>query len=176
MQDEFWVFAYGSLMWRPGFDHIEQIGAKLNGAHRRLCVYSHVHRGTPQKPGLVLGLDHGGSCHGLALRVEPDRREETIAYLRAREQVTMVYREAERMITLADMRRVPAVTYVVDRGHAQYAGKLPVTDQVGFVRQGHGQSGPNEEYVRNTLSHLDELGIEDGLLRDLVGRLDRGER
>ncbi len=81
---ELWVFAYGSLMWRPGFEFRERRNARLIGAHRALCVYSFVHRGTPEKPGLVLGLDRGGACRGVAYRVAHGKRDETVAYLRAR--------------------------------------------------------------------------------------------
>src|SRR5215475_1679188 len=111
--EDFWVFGYGSLMWRPGFEHLERVPARLTGLHRGLCVYSFVHRGTPEKPGLVLGLDLGGACRG-------------IEYLRAREQVTTVYRETMRQITLATnpTRQVTALLYVVDRSHPQYAGRL----------------------------------------------------
>ena len=94
--DDLWVFGYGSLMWRPGFDYLERHEGRLIGAHRALCVYSFVHRGTPQKPGLVLGLDHGGACRGIVYRVGAKKREATIEYLRNREQVTMVYRESYR--------------------------------------------------------------------------------
>ena len=86
---DLWVFAYGSLMWRPGFQFEERRPARAMGAHRALCVYSFVHRGTPEKPGLVLGLDQGGNCRGILYRVAAARRAETIAYLRAREQATM---------------------------------------------------------------------------------------
>src|ERR1700760_4628742 len=86
-QADLWVFGYGSLMWRPGFEFIEQVPARLIGEHRALCVYSFVHRGTPEKPGLVLGLDRGGACRGLAFRVAEKHRLATIAYLREREQV-----------------------------------------------------------------------------------------
>src|SRR3954469_3044124 len=113
---DLWVFGYGSLMWRPGFDFVEQVPARLIGEHRALCVYSFDHRGTPEKPGLVLGLDRGGACRGVAFRVAADRREATIAYLRAREQTTNVYREVMRSVWLEDnpRQRVSAVAYVVD--------------------------------------------------------------
>src|SRR2546421_11293351 len=97
---DLWVFGYGSLMWRPGFDFVEQVPARLIGEHRALCVYSFVHRGTPEKPGLVLGLDRGGACRGIAFRVAEQNREATIAHLRAREQVTSVYRAVKRSVWL----------------------------------------------------------------------------
>lgn len=170
---DLWVFGYGSLMWRPGFDHIEAVPARLNGLHRSMCVYSHVHRGTPDRPGLVLGLDRGGSCRGLAFRVTAEGRDRTIAYLREREQVTMVYAECWRRVHLQDGsgRSVTALTFVVDRRHQQYAGVLPRDDVLRLIRQGHGQSGPNPEYVLNTHAHLEELDIHDGTLVWLAGHL-----
>jgi hypothetical protein len=97
---DLWVFGYGSLMWRPGFDFVEQVPARLIGEHRALCVYSFVHRGTPGKPGLVLGLDRGGACRGVAFRVAAKHRTDVVAYLREREQVTSVYREVLRSVWL----------------------------------------------------------------------------
>src|SRR5438132_1714832 len=110
-----WVFAYGSLMWRPGFPHLEKVEARLVGAHRALCVYSFVHRGTPERPGLVLGLDHGGACRGIAYLVSAGNRASTIAYLRAREQVTTVYRESLRRVWLEGdaQRQMLALCYMV---------------------------------------------------------------
>src|SRR3989475_10967160 len=90
---DLWVFGYGSLMWRPDFEYIEKVPARLIGEHRALCVYSFDHRGTPEKPGLVLGLDRGGACRGIAFRVAPELRESTIDYFRGREQTTHGYRE-----------------------------------------------------------------------------------
>src|ERR1700716_2529859 len=121
--EDLWVFAYGSLMWRPDFPYVERLEARLVGAHRALCVYSFVHRGTPERPGLVLGLDRGGACRGIAYRVAAARREGTLAYLREREQVTKVYLETMRRVTLAS-GEANAVVFVVDRSHPQYAGRL----------------------------------------------------
>ncbi|MGH6673991.1 MAG: gamma-glutamylcyclotransferase [Xanthobacteraceae bacterium] len=170
---ELWVFGYGSLMWRPGFDALERVPARLKGLHRSLCVFSHVHRGTPERPGLVLGLDRGGMCRGIAYRVAAAARAETIAYLRGREQVTLVYRETVRRIELEDAprRQVRALCYVVDRGHAQYAGRLSLADRLHWVRQGHGRSGPNPEYVLETVRALEALGYRETELHLLAERL-----
>jgi cation transport protein ChaC len=170
---DLWVFGYGSLIWRPGFDFLERRSARLIGAHRALCVFSHVHRGTPERPGLVLGLDQGGACRGVAYRVAAALREATIQYLRGREQVTAVYREVTRSVWLdgTPEQRVSALCYVIDRGHVQYAGRLSVEEQLHFVRQGHGQSGANRDYVIATVKALEALGCRDRDLHLLVGRL-----
>ena len=171
--EDLWVFGYGSLIWRPGFAFLERVPARLIGAHRALCVLSHVHRGTPERPGLVLGLDQGGACRGVAFRVAAAERDATIAYLRAREQVTSVYRETHRAVWLAGTpeRRVTAVCYLVDRGHHQYGGRLTLEQQLHYVRQGHGQSGANRDYVLATVTALEALGIRDRDLHLLAERL-----
>jgi cation transport protein ChaC len=167
---DLWVFGYGSLMWRPGFPFIEQVPARLIGEHRALCVYSFVHRGTPEKPGLVLGLDRGGACRGTAFRVAEKHRADTIAYLRAREQVTSVYREVMRSVWLENepRQRVSALAYVVDRGHVQYAGRLSLAEQLRHVQQGHGQSGANREYVIATVKAIEAEGFRDTQLHQLA--------
>jgi glutathione-specific gamma-glutamylcyclotransferase len=167
---DLWVFGYGSLMWRPGFDFVEQVPARLIGEHRALCVYSFVHRGTPERPGLVLGLDRGGACRGVAFRVPEEKREATIAYLRAREQVTSVYREVMRSVWLENdaKQRVSALVYVVDRGHVQYAGRLSLHEQLSHVRQGHGQSGANRDYVTATVKAIEAQGFRDAQLHGLA--------
>lgn len=169
---DFWVFGYGSLMWRPGFAHVETRPARLAGVHRSLCVYSWVHRGTRQNPGLVLGLDHGGACRGLAFRVAAADRDAVIAYLRGREQVTNVYREVVRPVRLDDGRKVPALAYVVDRHHDQYAGRLDLESQRRLVGSARGRSGANVDYVINTAKRLRELAIADATLAELAKRLD----
>ena len=168
--DDLWVFGYGSLMWRPGFDFAERTLATVRGYRRSLCVYSHVHRGTPDRPGLVLGLDRGGSCKGAAFRVRAEAAGATVAYLRAREQVTMVYRELTIGAALADGRRVRALTYVVDRSHAQYAGVLDLPTLERLVGQGVGVSGANPDYVCATYQHMLELGITDATLAAVAQR------
>ena len=170
---DLWVFGYGSLMWRPGFEFVEQVPARLIGAHRALCVYSFDHRGTPERPGLVLGLDRGGACRGIAFRVAGARRAATIAYLREREQTTNVYHEVMRSVWLeGDARqRVSALAYIVDRGHVQYAGRLSLQEQLRYVRQGHGRSGDNRAYVLSTVTSIEAQGFRDAPLHQLAALL-----
>jgi cation transport protein ChaC len=167
---DLWVFGYGSLIWRPGFDFIERVPARLVGEHRALCVYSFDHRGTPERPGLVLGLDRGGACRGVAFRIEAKRRNETIAYLRGREQTTHVYREVMRSVWLENepRQRISALAYVVDRGHVQYAGRLPLAEQLRIVQQGHGRSGNNRDYVLSTVKAIEAEGFRDAQLHQLA--------
>ena len=168
---DLWVFGYGSLMWRPDFPYLEIRPATLIGAHRALCVYSWVHRGTEERPGLVLGLDRGGACRGLAFRVAEAEAPRVIGALRAREQVTAVYLERHRPIRFKDGQHATALTYLVDRAHPQYAGRLDLETQLALVAGAQGRSGPNHEYVLNTAAHLKELGIRDPALDWLAERL-----
>ena len=170
---DLWVFGYGSLMWRPGFEFIEQAPARLIGEHRALCVYSFDHRGTPEKPGLVLGLDRGGACRGIAFRVAAKLRRNTVEYLRGREQTTHVYREVMRSVWLDNeaRQRVSALTYVVDRGHVQYAGRLSLPEQLSHVQQGHGRSGNNRDYVLSTVKSIEAQGFRDQQLHQLAAML-----
>jgi cation transport protein ChaC len=172
---ELWVFGYGSLMWRPGFEFIEQVPARLIGEHRALCVYSFDHRGTPEKPGLVLGLDRGGACRGIAFRVAGKLREATTEYLRGREQTTNVYREVMRSVWLENeaRQRVSALAFVVDRGHVQYAGRLSLAEQLRHVQQGHGRSGNNRDYVLATVKSIEAQGFRDPQLHQLAMMLHR---
>ncbi len=170
---DLWVFGYGSLMWHHGFEFIEKNPARVIGLHRSLCVYSFVHRGTPERPGLVLGLDRGGACRGIAFRVAAAQRADTLAYLRAREQVTKVYRETVRGVLLAGQpeRRIDAVCYVVDRRHPQYSGKLSMADQLRHIQHAHGQSGANPDYVLSTVAALEAMGCRDDELHRLAEKL-----
>ena len=173
ISEDLWVFGYGSLIWRPGFDYLDRAPANIIGMHRSLCVYSFDHRGTPEQPGLVLGLDFGGACRGIAYRVAAKKRADTLTYLREREQTTAVYRELVRGVWLEGMpeRRIEALCYAVDRGHAQYAGRLSHERQLQIVRQAHGRSGNNRDYVVETVKALEELNIIDHDLHLLAQRL-----
>ena len=172
MDDELWIFGYGSLMWRPDFAFAERQKARLSGYHRSLCIASHHYRGTPDRPGLVLGLDRGGSCLGVAFRIPPESRDATLAAVRTRELITWVYREIAPEVLLSDGRRCRAIAYVADRHHAQYAGKLDRAVMLARVRHAAGVSGPNLDYVRNTHLHLVALGIADPHLAFLVQSIE----
>ena len=138
------VFGYGSLMWNPGFPHLEVRRGRLYGFHRRFCIYSHVYRGTPERPGLVLGLDRGGSCEGLAFRVPAGEADEVLEYLYARELVTEVYTPRWVRIATPD-GEVRAASFVVDRAHEQYTGELELEATAELIRRGVGISGPGIE-------------------------------
>jgi cation transport protein ChaC len=165
-QDDLWVFGYGSLMWRPDFSYLERHFGVVHGFHRAFCVYSHVHRGTRERPGLVLGLDNGGSCKGIAYRVRAADAEPVVEYLIRREMVTRVY--MPRWVTLrVGGRTVRAHTYTASHNHVQYAGKLAPEQAARCIRDNNGRSGNNSEYLRNTVTHLEELGIDAAALRHL---------
>lgn len=172
----FWVFAYGSLMWRPGFDFVDCRPAVLRGYHRAFCVYSVHYRGTEEKPGVVLGLDRGGSCRGRAYRISADAGNAVLDYLHEREMITGVYKPRWVKIAIPG-RRVTAATYLVDHDHEQYTGKLGDRAAARLILQGHGSSGSNLDYLENTVRHLDELGIADcpmhRLLRYVEARAKR---
>jgi cation transport protein ChaC len=164
------VFGYGSLMWRPGFDYLEMHTARLHGYHRSLCVWSWVHRGTQQSPGLVFGLDSGGSCLGRVFRVPAAGKQTVADYLYAREMVTPVYRPRLQKVYYAGTM-VVALTFVVDRRHPQYAGKLAAETAAMTVGGARGQSGCNKDYLVNTVAHLEELGIYDPQLNRIKNLL-----
>ncbi len=171
---QFWVFGYGSLMWNPGFAYVAAEPALIHGYHRALCVLSHIYRGTPDAPGLVLGLDRGGSCHGVAFRVDKAEWPDALAYLRAREQVTMVYVETNVSAQLLRTgETVTALTYAVDRKHQQYARHLTQDQIAAMVHNGVGKAGSCRDYVMSTADHLRSLNIEDKHLKRIVAALGR---
>lgn len=164
-----WVFAFGSLMWNPGFPYVSRHPAVVRGWHRAFCIYSHRHRGTPEVPGAVLGLDRGGACRGIAYQVAGDHAEATLAYLWEREMLNRVY--TPRFVTAvlpSGLGTVQALAFIADRGHRQYCGRLGAEGTAALIRQGVGISGPAVEYLDNLLAHLGELGIRDRGLQELA--------
>jgi len=165
--EDFWVFGYGSLMWHPGFPHLEVRPGHLYGYHRHFCVYSHRYRGTPECPGLVLGLDRGGSCRGLVYRVPAAEADSAMDYLYEREMVTGVY--APRWLEVrSEPAPVTAIAFVVDSNHSQYTGRLSTERTLDMVLQGRGQRGACIEYLENTVRHLRALGLRDRGLERLL--------
>ena len=167
-----WVFGYGSLIWNPGFPFLAAQPATLAGAHRSLCIYSFRHRGTEAVPGLVFGLMRGGSCRGMAFAVDAADWDDVHAYLIAREQDRGVYREAQRPLSLADGSRASGLAFLASESHVQFAGRLPLEEQLRIVRQGFGESGANVDYVLNTARRLADMGIVDRHLSALASLLE----
>lgn len=157
-----WVFGYASLLWNPGFEVAEQVQGRLHGYARSFCMYSIHHRGTEEKPGLVLALDEqeGAHCDGMCLRAAPGTEEATLDYLRERELVSSAYLEKRLPVALSDGRQVEAVSYVIDPHHVQYC-HLPLEEQARIISGATGGRGPNTEYLYNTARHLDEIGVPD---------------
>ena len=177
---DLWVFAYGSLMWKPGFAFAERARARLPGYVRRFCLDSITYRGTPDYPGLVLALDEspGAACEGVAYRVPAESRAETHDYLRARELVTYSYLERVLPIRIEDGREARALAYVMDRSHAQYRGGLTPERQAEVIARAAGPAGTNLDYLRETAAHLAALGVVDEeieRLSRLVSALEEGQ-
>lgn len=170
---DLWVFGYGSLMWHPGFAHVEQQPAVLKGYHRRFCVASHRYRGTPDRPGLVLGLDRGGTCRGIAFRVAAPQVPDALDYLWDREMISRVYRPKQVPVRMACGRRAEAWTFVVDRGHCQYCACLDLDVTAERIAASAGERGPNLDYLANTVAHLESMGMHDRALRSLLDAVRR---
>jgi cation transport protein ChaC len=166
----FWVFAYGSLMWNPDFAYAETRAAFLRGYHRSFCLYSRDYRGTPEQPGLVLGLDRGGSCRGIAYRLPSDRLAETIDRIWAREMTGRVYEM--RLVSLSTAAGpVSAHACVVRRASGDYAGRLSIDQVARLLASARGGRGTGRDYLASTARHLEELGIRDGLLHRVEKRV-----
>lgn len=169
-QENFWVFGYGSLMWNPGFPYDEARRARIYGLHRSLCIRSVRYRGTHEQPGLVLGLDLGGSCTGMGYRIELSQQRRVADYLQDREMLNDIYEPSIRRIALDDGQRVMALAFVVKRHHCAYVKHLSLKQRADIVASAKGQRGSNFEYVMSTLDTLESIGITDYELHT-VGQL-----
>lgn len=159
---DLWVFGYGSLMWSPGFSVAEKRVVRVFGFHRSLCISSHRYRGTPERPGLVLGLEPGGCCWGAALRADAAQAPEVLAYLWEREMITQAYRPLElAAYGGGGSAAIRVLAFVAKPDHPQYAGGLDERAAAARVAACRGECGPNIDYVAQTVAHLTEIGVAD---------------
>jgi cation transport protein ChaC len=178
--DDVWVFAYGSLMWNPLFHYAEHRPATVRGYHRRFCLWSMTGRGTPETPGLVLGLEFGGACHGLAYRLPADKASEELQLLWRREMVVGSYSPrwvrietapcADSMGCTEELR---ALTFVVNRQHPNYAGRLAVETVARTLAAARGHIGSSADYLLHTVAALAQHGLRDAYLEQLHERVTR---
>lgn len=168
--DEIWLFGYGSLMWNPCIHFVDRQPALLRGYHRSFCLRSPTGRGTPERPGLMLALKPGGSCRGVAFRIEPALAEQEFDIVWNREMVSGAYRARLLAINTPHGRR-RAATFVVNREHPRYAPDVPPTEAAEMIAGAAGWLGSCAEYLSSTVEHLDQLGIDDGAMHDLLRRV-----
>jgi len=172
---ERWVFGYGSLMWRPGFPFVERQAALLHGRRRAFCIYSVHHRGTPQRPGLVLGLAPGGAVRGAAYKIAKDAWPDAHAYLVEREQPTETYVAAAVTVALSNGSRRRALAFLSDTRHPQWAGTLSVDAQADLIAGAAGLSGRNVDYLRDLVEHLRAEGLRDQGMERLLALVEARE-
>ena len=174
--EDIWLFGYGSLIWNPTIAFAERRSGTIFGYHRRFCLRTRLGRGTPDLPGVVLGLDRGGCCRGVAFRIERDQAEYELELVWRREMLSNAYSPRWLRMETAE-GPVTAVGFVMNRDHDRYCGALDEDELAGIIDEAAGVLGPCSDYLFNTVDHLEELGIPDsGLtrLRDKV--LARRER
>ena len=165
--DPVWVFGYGSLIWNPLMRFAERRVAKVRGYHRGFYLWSKINRGSPEKPGLVLALDRGGSCGGVAYRLHPEHVMAEFKLLWRREMLAPAY-FARWVDVHTDSGVVKALTFVVDRSTGEYAGRLSDDEIVSIALGAHGHFGSCADYLLDTAMSLEQHGISDQRMRRLA--------
>lgn len=160
-------------MWRPGFDYARAEPAKLIGYHRAFCVRSTHYRGSEEWPGLVLGLDRGGACHGRLYEIHAENAKKAADYLHEREMITGIYEPRWVKTQTRGGEKIVALTYIVDRAHRQYTGKLSLDAIAHQIGKAVGIAGSNLDYLKNTLCHMREMQIHDPHLEKLGALLEK---
>lgn len=168
---DLWLFGYGSLIWNPCLDFAERKVVRVHGHHRSFCVWSHMGRGTRDHPGLVLGLDGGGSCHGVAFRIEAAKVRAELRLVWRREMVVGSY--CPRWVRADALDGTfSAIAFVVNRDHPSYAGKLPIENVARILASARGHLGTPADYLRSTVQGLRDHGVKDSYLTRIAGLLD----
>ncbi|HWD26275.1 MAG TPA: gamma-glutamylcyclotransferase [Rhizomicrobium sp.] len=166
-----WVFGYGSLMWNPAIEVAESKKAHVRGYHRMFCLTLHVGRGTVEQPGLMLGIDRGGSVTGVAHRIAAGAVQSELSILWMREMLTGVYEPRWVNADVEGKGRTRALTFVINRYHPRYEGALAEDAAAARIASAAGPLGTNRDYLYRTAQHLAELGIEDGPMHALEARV-----
>jgi len=169
---DLWLFGYGSLMWNPAIHVAERRPGAIRGWHRRFCLWTPLGRGTPDRPGLMLALEPGGRCRGIALRIAAEAVESETVIVWRREMLTGAYR-ARWVRVETDGGPLDAITFVVDRRHPRYAGVLSDAETARAIAHAEGRLGRCCDYLRNTVQHLDALGVADGPMHRLHALVER---
>ena len=164
--ERIWVFGYGSLIWNPAFHFAERRTARVHGFRRQFCLLSRTGRGTPERPGLMLALEPGGSCHGVAYRLAPDHVRTELDVLWRREMSSWVYRPVW-VSTRTPQGIEHAILFAVNRDHERYIGKRDLRETARYVASGAGPLGRCCDYLFQTVAHLRELGLRDRHLEQL---------
>jgi cation transport protein ChaC len=161
-----WLFGYGSLIWNPAFHFTDRLVGRIYGYHRRFCLWTHLGRGCPERPGLVLGLERGGSCQGVAYHIAPEAAREELMIVWRREMLGGAYQPRWVEVVTA-LGRVPAITFVINHAHERYAGALADEEIAETIAIARGFLGACADYLVNTVDHLAALGIRDRPLERL---------
>jgi cation transport protein ChaC len=166
-----WVFAYGSLMWNPAIDVTASKKAHVRGYHRMFALTLQVGRGTVDEPGLMLGIDRGGSVTGVAHRIGADAVASELTVLWMREMLSGVYEPRWVNADVEGQGRTRALTFVINRYHPRYEGTLGETEAARRIAHAQGPLGTNRDYLYRTVRHLADIGIEDGPMSSLESRV-----
>ncbi|MBJ6987667.1 gamma-glutamylcyclotransferase [Devosia sp. MC521] len=161
--EETWVFAYGSLIWRPACDYVEVRTGRLHGWHRRFCLgWNTGFRGSPENPGLMLALDRGGACNGALYRLPPDTRDENVQKLLEREMSWLPSSFPPRWVKVkSGDRTVRALTFCIDRHSGRYVAGLSEEQIADMLATATGTRSSMADYLYSTVSHLEDMGIHD---------------
>ncbi len=165
-----WVFGYGSLIWNPAFHYEQTEHATLFGYHRSFCLWTQLGRGSPENPGLMLGLERGGCCHGLAFRIHEDKVEEELDLVWAREMISGSYRPTWVKLRSGD-ETMHAITFVIQRNQPRYACNLSMEEAAQSIAKAHGQIGTCADYLLNTVDALERMEVPDRYLHKLRERV-----